>query len=161
LFSSRIRCLPNTPPSDRIELVAIATQTASDGRRIRFIGEGFMKILVVDDSGIMRKIVVRTLKQAGFSGHTIEEAENGKDALAKIEADAPDLVLTDWNMPEMTGIELVKAMREKKLEIPFAFITSECTTDMKEQASAAGAVAFLTKPFTAETMQSVLGKVLD
>lgn len=120
-----------------------------------------MKILVVDDSGIMRKIVVRTLKQAGFSGHTIEEAENGKDALAKIEADAPDLVLTDWNMPEMTGIELVKAMREKKLEIPFAFITSECTSEMKQQATAAGAVAFLTKPFTAETMQSVLGKVLE
>lgn len=120
-----------------------------------------MKILVVDDSSIMRKIVVRTLKQAGFTGHTVEEAENGKDALAKIEADAPDLVLTDWNMPEMSGIELVKAMAEKKLGIPFAFITSECTTEMKNQANAAGAVAFLTKPFTAETMQSVLGKILD
>lgn len=120
-----------------------------------------MKILVVDDSSIMRKIVVRTLRQAGFAGHTVEEAENGKDALEKIEADAPDLVLTDWNMPEMSGIELVKAMAEKKLTIPFAFITSECTSEMKDQANAAGAVAFLTKPFTAETMQSVLGKVLD
>lgn len=120
-----------------------------------------MKILVVDDSSIMRKIVVRTLRQAGFGGHTVEEAENGKEALEKIEADAPDLVLTDWNMPEMNGIELVKAMAEKKLNIPFAFITSECTSEMKDQANAAGAVAFLTKPFTAETMQSVLGKVLD
>jgi two-component system chemotaxis response regulator CheY len=123
--------------------------------------EARVKILIVDDSSIMRKIVVRTLKQAGFTGHTIEEAENGKDALSKIEADAPDLVLTDWNMPEMTGIELVKAMAEKKLSIPFAFITSECTTEMKNQANAAGAVAFLTKPFTAETMQSVLAKILD
>jgi two-component system chemotaxis response regulator CheY len=120
-----------------------------------------MKILVVDDSSVMRKIVTRTLRQAGFGGHTIEEAENGKDALAKIEADAPDLVLTDWNMPEMSGIELAKAIGAKNLGIPFAFITSECTTEMKEQANAAGAVAFLTKPFTAETMQAALAKVLD
>lgn len=120
-----------------------------------------MKILVVDDSSVMRKIVVRTLKQAGFSGHTIEEAENGKDALAKIEADAPDFVLTDWNMPEMTGIELAKAIKEKNLGIPFAFVTSECTQEMKDQANAAGSVAFLTKPFTAESMQTALGKVLD
>jgi len=120
-----------------------------------------MKILVVDDSSIMRKIVTRTLRQAGFGGHDIEEAENGVDALAKIEADAPDVVLTDWNMPEMTGIELARAMNERELGIPFAFITSECTTEMKNQANEAGAVAFLTKPFTAGSMQSVLGKILD
>ncbi|MCP5056706.1 MAG: response regulator [bacterium] len=120
-----------------------------------------MKILIVDDSGIMRKIVTRTLRQAGFGGHDIEEAENGIDALAKIEADAPDVVLTDWNMPEMTGIELAREMNEKELGIPFAFITSECTAEMREEADGAGAVAFLTKPFTAETMESVLSKILD
>ena len=120
-----------------------------------------MKILVVDDSSIMRKIVTRTLRQAGFGGHDIEEAENGVDALAKIEADAPDVVLTDWNMPEMTGIELARAMNERELGIPFSFITAECTTEMKNQANEAGAVAFLTKPLTAESMQSVLGKILD
>ena len=120
-----------------------------------------MKILVVDDSGIMRKIVIRTLRQAGFGGHDVEEAENGVDALAKIEADAPDLVLTDWNMPEMTGIELAHAIKEKNLDIPFAFVTSECTTEMRDQANEAGAVAFLTKPFTADTMEAVLGKILD
>ncbi|MEZ4331010.1 MAG: response regulator [Myxococcota bacterium] len=120
-----------------------------------------MKILVVDDSGIMRKIVVRTLRQAGFGGHAIEEAENGREALSKIEADAPDLVLTDWNMPEMNGIELVKAIKEKGLDVPFAFITSECTAEMRDQANASGAVAFLTKPFTADTMQSALAKVLE
>ena len=64
-------------------------------------------------------------------------------------------------MPEMTGIELARAMNEKNLNIPFAFIIiSECTTAMKDQANEAGAVAFLTKPFTAETMQDALGKVL-
>jgi len=119
-----------------------------------------MKILIVDDSGIMRKIVTRTLRQAGFGGHDIEEAENGVDALTRIEADAPDFILTDWNMPEMSGIELAQAMNEKDLRIPFAFITSECTAEMREEANEAGAVAFLTKPFTAETMESVLGKIL-
>ena len=119
-----------------------------------------MKILVVDDSSIMRKIVTRTLRQAGFGGHDIEEAENGVDALARIEADKPDFVLTDWNMPEMTGIELARAINEKDLGVPFAFITSECTTEMRDMANEAGAIAFLTKPFTAETMQSAFSKVL-
>ncbi|MFT5441384.1 MAG: two-component system chemotaxis response regulator CheY [Myxococcota bacterium] len=119
-----------------------------------------MRILIVDDSSVMRKIVSRTLRQAGFVGHDIEEAENGIDALAKISANEPDVVLTDWNMPEMTGIELAQAMNEKELGIPFAFITSECTAQMREAAKEAGAVAFLTKPFTAETMESVLGKIL-
>ena len=119
-----------------------------------------MKILVVDGSSSMRKIVTRTLRQAGFGGHDIEEAENGVEALAKIDADPPDVVLTDWNMPEMTGIELARAMNEKNLNIPFAFITSECTTEMKDRANEAGAVACLTKPFTLETMQDTLGKVL-
>lgn len=120
-----------------------------------------MKILVVDDSSVMRKIVVRTLRQAGFGGHDIEEAEDGADALAKIEADEPDLVLTDWNMPNMNGIELVRAMKDKSIGTPFAFITSEFTSEMKDQANEAGAVAFLTKPFTAESMESALGKILD
>lgn len=120
-----------------------------------------MKILVVDDSGVMRKIVIRTLRQAGFGGHDIEEAANGVEALEKIEADTPDVMLTDWNMPEMSGIELVEAIKEKGLEIPFALITSECTTEMREQANGAGAIAFLTKPFTAESMESALAKVLD
>jgi two-component system chemotaxis response regulator CheY len=61
----------------------------------------------------------------------------------------------------MNGIELVKAIKEKNLDVPFAFITSECTTEMKDQANAAGAVAFLTKPFTADTMQAALAKVLE
>lgn len=130
-------------------------------RPIPALGGTALRILIVDDSSVMRKIVTRTLRQAGFGGHDLEEAENGVDALEKIEADAPDVILSDWNMPEMTGIELLRALNEKSLEIPLAFITSECTDEMKEQANEAGAIAFLTKPFTAASMESVLSKVLD
>jgi two-component system chemotaxis response regulator CheY len=64
-------------------------------------------------------------------------------------------------MPEMSGIELARAMNEKELGIPFAFITSECTDEMRAEANEAGAGAFLTKPFTAETIEESLSKVLD
>ena len=63
-----------------------------------------MKILVADDSRVMRQIVIRTLRQAGYDDHEIVEAEDGADALAKVGSEQPDLVLSDWNMPNMTGI---------------------------------------------------------
>ena len=67
-----------------------------------------MKILVADDSRVMRQIVIRTLRQAGFSGHDLIEAEDGQDAFEKVQSESPDLVLSDWNMPRMTGIELLQ-----------------------------------------------------
>ena len=118
-----------------------------------------MRFLVVDDSSTMRRIIINTLNKLGYT--ECREAGNGKEGLDALSANPVDIVITDWNMPEMTGIELAQAINEKKLGIPFAFITSECTTQMRDQANAAGAVAFLTKPFTAETMQSALGKVLE
>ena len=117
-------------------------------------------VRVVDDSGIMRKIVVRTLKQAGFSGHTIEEAENGKDALAKIEADAPDLVLTDWNMPEMNGIDLLRHVRASGNTVRFGFVTSEGTDDMRQLASDEGAEFLITKPFEPDSFTAALTRNL-
>ena len=68
-----------------------------------------MKILVVDDSTVMRKMVMRALRQAGHGGHDYSEAANGKEALEQISKESPDLVLCDWNMPEMTGIEVLEA----------------------------------------------------
>ena len=70
-----------------------------------------MKILVVDDSRAMRMIVKRTLRQAGFNNVDVSEADNGKTALQQIDTDPPALILCDWNMPEMNGIELLRDLR--------------------------------------------------
>ena len=119
-----------------------------------------MKILIVDDSAVMRKIVLKAMRQAGFGGHDFEEAENGQAALGKIEAGPPDLILSDWNMPEMTGIELLEALKEREITVPLCFITSEATTEMRSRAEAAGAAGFVTKPFTAEVLEDVIGPLL-
>ena len=116
-----------------------------------------MKILVVDDSRAMRRIVSRTIRQAGFTGHEILEAENGKEALEIVKAENPDLILSDWYMPEMTGIELLSALNDEEIEIPFGFVTSESTREMVEQATEGGAMFLLAKPFTADDMAQVLG----
>lgn len=116
-----------------------------------------MKILVVDDSRAMRRIVSRTIRQAGFTGHEIVEAENGQDALEVAKAEKPDLILSDWHMPVMNGIEFLNALNEEGLEIPFGFVTSEGTREMVDQATEGGAMFLLVKPFTAEDMAQVLG----
>lgn len=115
-----------------------------------------MKILIVDDSKAMRMIVSRTLRQAGYGDAELHEAENGVEALAKVEEVEPDLVLSDWNMPEMTGIELLTALREQGNLVPFGFVTSETNPEMRERAVAAGARFFLTKPFSPDDVAEVL-----
>ncbi len=119
-----------------------------------------MKILIVDDSRVMRQIVIRTLRQAGYGGHELVEAENGAIALEMIQADAPDLVLSDWNMPEMNGIDLLRALRAAGSEVPFGFITSEGTPEMAQRATASGALFLITKPFTADSFADQLGAVM-
>ena len=84
-----------------------------------------MNALIVDDSKAMRMIVKRTLGQAGFDDLEIIEASNGKEAIELIESNKLDVVFSDWNMPEMNGIELLKALRSKGNQITFGFITSE------------------------------------
>lgn len=118
-----------------------------------------MKILVVDDSKVMRSIVLRTLRQAGYGNHEIVEAGNGREALVAFRAGRPDLILSDWNMPEMNGLELLKAIRREAPKLSFGFVTSESTPDMRAAALEAGASFLITKPFTAETFQAALGRV--
>lgn len=119
-----------------------------------------MKILIVDDSRVMRQIVTRTLRQAGYSGHDLVEAENGREGLAAVQAHAPDLVLSDWNMPEMNGIDMLQALRASGDTVPFGFVTSEGSSEMVSKAEAAGALFVITKPFTAESFQEKLDPVL-
>lgn len=120
-----------------------------------------MKILIVDDSKTMRMIVGRTLKKAGFDGHTVLEAGNGEEALDVIKSSSPDVVLADWNMPTMSGIELLQKVREEGINMPFGFVTSEGTPAVREQAMAAGASFHITKPFTPDMFQVELSSVLS
>lgn len=119
-----------------------------------------MNILIVDDSKAMRMIVRRTLRQAGFGDHVVNEASNGKEALEAIRVGRPDLVLSDWNMPEMTGIELLDTLRTSGIHLNFGFVTTERTEEMRLRAQKAGAMFLIVKPFTPEDFQSVLAPIL-
>ncbi len=119
-----------------------------------------MKILIVDDSRVMRQIVTRTLRQAGFDGHELVEAGNGLEGLQAIHDHDPALVLSDWNMPEMNGIDMLTTLRSRGQNVPFAFVTSEGSPDMVSRATAAGAMFVITKPFTAESFKEKLQPVL-
>lgn len=119
-----------------------------------------MKILIADDSRVMRQIVVRTLRQAGFGDHELIEATNGREALEMTTSEKPDLVLSDWNMPEMSGIEALRALRAAGNDVKYGFVTSECTPEMQQQAEAAGSLFFIVKPFTAERFDEVFAPIL-
>ena len=115
-----------------------------------------MKIMVVDDSMAMRLIVIKTLREAGFEGHDITQAEDGAKALDLSKTDRPDLVLCDWNMPNMNGPELLEALNNEGINPTFGFVTTEATPAMKEKAMGLGARFLIAKPFTAESFQEAL-----
>lgn len=119
-----------------------------------------MKILIADDSRVMRQIVIRTLRQAGHGGHEIVEAENGRQALEMVRTEAPDLVLSDWNMPEMNGIDCLSALRASGSTVAFGFVTSEGSEEMRERAASAGASFLIAKPFTPEAFDDALRSVI-
>lgn len=118
-----------------------------------------MKILVTDDSKAMRMIVIRTLRQAGATDHTIVEAENGKQGFDMVMQGGVDLVLSDWNMPEMSGIDFLRALRAKGSHVRFGFVTSESTPEMRQIAQTAGALFLIAKPFTPENFSDVLRRL--
>ncbi|MEZ2346834.1 response regulator [Terriglobus sp. RCC_193] len=115
-----------------------------------------MEVLVVDDSKTMRMLVQRAIRQAGFSGLTFIEAENGARALEALSSSKPSLILSDWNMPEMTGIQFLQNVRASGINIPFGFITSEGSKEILDTATAAGANFLITKPFTSDDVQASL-----
>jgi two-component system chemotaxis response regulator CheY len=117
-----------------------------------------MKILIVDDSTAMRMIVKKTLRLAGFEGHDIAEADDGVKALAAIKSRKPDLVLCDWNMPNMSGLQLLEALMSGGIKLTFGFVTTEATPDMLAKAMGAGAKFLISKPFTPESFKEQLSK---
>ena len=119
-----------------------------------------MNILIVDDSSAMRMMIMRTIRQAGFDAGDVDQAEDGAVALDKIRAKLPDLVLCDWNMPNMTGIELLDALNDEDLKPKFGFITTESTTEMRQRATESGARFLIAKPFTVESFEKVLATVM-
>ena len=115
-----------------------------------------MKILVADDSRVMRQIVSRTLRQAGFSGHDLVEAADGKEALDLLATmtEVPELALIDWNMPNMNGLEFVTKVRgdQRLREMTLVMVTTESEQSQIVRALAAGAHEYVIKPFTEGAM---------
>jgi two-component system chemotaxis response regulator CheY len=118
-----------------------------------------MKILVADDSRVMRQIVVRTLRQAGYGDHEVIEAENGREAFIIAQTADLDLILSDTGMPEMNGIDFLVALRAAGSQIPFGFVTAEDSEEMRARAEAAGARFLIAKPVTPEAVAEALAAV--
>jgi two-component system chemotaxis response regulator CheY len=115
--------------------------------------------LVVDDSLSMRKIVSRTLQGAGFE---VVEAANGKEGLDALAARTVNVVITDYNMPVMDGIEFMRGVRETEKDkfTPVIFLTTEIEDAKRDEARAAGATAWIAKPFSPEKILEVINKVV-
>jgi len=114
------------------------------------------RVLVADDSSTMRKIIIRSLQAVGVPEAT--EASDGNEAVALFQPGNFDLVLTDWNMPGKTGLEVVQEIRAKDAKVPIIMITTEAEKGRVLQAIQAGVSDYLVKPFTAETLREKLEK---
>jgi two-component system chemotaxis response regulator CheY len=118
-----------------------------------------MKVLVVDDFATMRKIVRNILKQIGFTN--IVEADDGAAAMSIIKSDKIDFVVTDWNMPNMSGLDLLKNIRaeEKAKDTPVLMVTAEGLAENVVDAVKSGVDNYIVKPFTAETIQAKIEQI--
>ena len=118
-----------------------------------------MKVLVVDDFSTMRRIVRNILRQIGFTN--IFEAEDGKSALAALRQEKHRFVVTDWNMPNMSGLELLQAIRSdpELKDTPVLMVTAEAQRENIIVAAKSGVSNYIVKPFTAETMQEKIAKI--
>jgi two-component system chemotaxis response regulator CheY len=119
-----------------------------------------IKVLVVDDFATMRRIIKNVLKQIGFT--KILEADDGTTALEVLKENKVDLIISDWNMPNMTGLDLLKTVRGEKStqSIPFLMVTAEAQKDNVIQAVQAGVSNYLVKPFTADAIKEKLTQIL-
>ena len=120
-----------------------------------------MKFLVVDDFSTMRRIVRNLLKELGFTN--VQEAEDGIEALKMLRSEVFEFVVSDWNMPNMTGIELLCAIRADAAlkHLPVLMVTAEAKRENIIAAAQAGASGYVVKPFTAATLDEKLQKIFD
>jgi len=120
-----------------------------------------IKILVVDDFATMRKVVRNLLKQIGYEN--IVEAEDGVSAFKILKSQKIDFIVSDWNMPNMTGLELLKAVRadSELTATPFLMVTAEALQDNVVAAVRAGVSNYIVKPFTAETLNGKIQKIME
>lgn len=118
-----------------------------------------MKILVVDDFATMRRIVKNILAQLGFKN--IVEADDGTSAVKMLEQEKVDMIISDWNMPKMTGLDLLKAVRAEPswTAIPFIMVTAEAQQDNIILAVKAKVSQYIVKPFTADTLGEKIDKI--
>lgn len=118
-----------------------------------------MKVLVVDDFATMRRIIKNVLKQIGFTH--ILEADDGATAIEVLKENEVDLIISDWNMPRMNGLDLLKTVRNKESTkaIPFVMVTAEAQKDNVLQAVQSGVDNYIVKPFTADAVKEKLTQV--
>jgi len=120
-----------------------------------------MKILIVDDFSTMRRIIKNLLRDLGFNN--TQEADDGNTALPMLQAGDFDFLITDWNMPGMTGIELLKAVRSdpKLASMPVLMVTAEAKKEQIVEAAQAGVNGYIVKPFTAQTLKEKIDKIFE
>ena len=119
------------------------------------------KVIVVDDSSVMRQIIKNNLKQLGFEQSNVVDAEDGEQALKKITENTIDLVISDWSMPKMTGIDLLRAIRSDGAlkELPFLMVTSEADKEKIMEAVQAGVNQYIVKPFNATQLEEKIKEI--
>ena len=118
-----------------------------------------MRAMVIDDSRAMRMILKRIVTKLNFEAVEAGDGKEAMDLLADM-TEVPELALIDWNMPNMTGIECLQALRSSGSAVPFGFVTSEGSPEMREKAAGAGALFLIAKPFTEDTFKEHLDGVI-
>ena len=119
-----------------------------------------MRFLIVDDSTTMRRIIINTLNKVGYKDCT--EAANGREGMERLTAAGADVVITDWNMPEMSGIDFIRAIRANAAtrELPVLMVTTNAAKDDIVEALRAGINSYVVKPFTPETIKEKIESML-
>ena len=120
-----------------------------------------MKILIVDDFSTMRRIIKNLLRDLGFNN--TDEADDGNTGLPKLQSGNYDFLVTDWNMPDMTGIDLLRAVRadEKLKSLPVLMVTAEAKKEQIVMAAQEGVNGYIVKPFTAQTLKEKIEKIFE